>query len=92
MLADTSDFCFPKGTECVRSSLQRGHEQEASASERVSGVGQEANEGKEGQNEKMWVREKVSKNINHSYAPVRVASGTNRNHMQQDNIPNWAPP
>lgn len=41
-----------------------------------------------GQSEKTWVREKVRESINHSYAPVRVASGTNRNHMQLDNIPN----
>lgn len=31
---------------------------------------------------------KVRERINHSYAPVRVASGTNRNHMRLDNIPN----
>lgn len=43
-----------------------------------------------GQREKMWVRKKkVGESINHSYAPVRVASGTNRNHMQRDNIPNF---
>lgn len=46
----------------------------------------ERDRGKEGQNEKMWVREKVRGSINHSYAPVRVASGTKRNHMQADNI------
>lgn len=33
-------------------------------------------------------REKKSESINHSNAPVRVASGTNRNRMGLDNNPN----
>lgn len=38
--------------------------------------------------DRMGEREKKSASINHSHAPVRVASGTKRNHMQLDNIPN----
>lgn len=46
-------------------------------------------EGRRERTRKTWVREeeKKSESINHSYAPVRVASGTNGNHMQLDNIP-----
>lgn len=36
--------------------------------------------------ERGWEK-KVRESINHIYAPVRVASGTKRNHMQLDNIP-----
>lgn len=47
----------------------------------------ERDRGKEGQGDKICVREKVKESINHSYAPVRVVSGTKRNHMQLYNIP-----
>lgn len=32
-------------------------------------------------------KRKKSASINHNHAPVRVASGTKRKHMQLDNIP-----
>lgn len=39
-----------------------------------------------GTNVRMWVREEVRASINHSDAPVRVASGTNWKHISAENI------